>query len=140
MQIIYDLSDLDNTVAAFWKLARHYSVITFSGSLGAGKTTFISALCKRIGVREKTSSPTFALINQYAFMEDGRLKIIYHTDWYRLRDEEEAIQAGIEDILNPQDGYCFIEWPEKAPGLVPEAALQVSIDFVSENIRKLQTH
>jgi len=140
MQLTYDLSGIRDAATSFWDYARSFRIIAFSGGLGAGKTTFISALCKHIGIQEKVSSPTFALINEYTFEENGSMQLIRHMDWYRLESVEEAIQAGMEDVLMQKEGYCFIEWPEKAPELVPEDALRVTIDVIDENTRKLQTN
>lgn len=140
MQLTYDLSGIRDAATSFWDYARSFRIIAFSGGLGAGKTTFISALCKHIGIREKVSSPTFALINEYSFEENDSMHLIRHMDWYRLESVEEAIQAGMEDVLIQKEGYCFIEWPEKAPELVPEDALRVTIDVIDENTRKLQTN
>jgi tRNA threonylcarbamoyladenosine biosynthesis protein TsaE len=84
--------------------------------MGAGKTTLIEAICAAKGVREHTSSPTFSIINQYGYTEDGEEKLIYHIDLYRLKDEEEIIQAGVEDCVY-SGSLCMIEWPQKAPDL-----------------------
>jgi tRNA threonylcarbamoyladenosine biosynthesis protein TsaE len=141
MQITYSLDDIEAAAQQFWQYAKTFPVITFSGDLGAGKTTFIRALCKVLNAQDSVSSPTFALINQYIFREQGREKIIYHDDWYRLRDEEEALNAGMEDMLYAkEDHYCFIEWPEKAAGLLPDDALHVGFEIIDTNIRLLTTH
>jgi tRNA threonylcarbamoyladenosine biosynthesis protein TsaE len=84
------------------------------------------------------SSPTFSLINEYHFTDEtGEDQIIYHSDWYRLRDEEEAIHAGIEDMLNRNDGRCIIEWAERAPGLLPVHYLEVIFTVEDDNMRTL---
>lgn len=133
MIITFSLSELEGTV---WNLLPHFthsSVIAFHGEMGAGKTTFISAFCKAMGVENSISSPTFSIINQYK--SDGGTAI-YHMDWYRLKDEEEAIQAGVEDAL--YSGYlCLVEWPEKAPGLLPDDTLHVHLQTVNEQTRRL---
>lgn len=139
MQITYTLSEIAAAAGEFWKEAKNHTVITFTGDLGAGKTTFIAQLCKELGVRQVPSSPTFALINEYTFSDNGRLKKIYHTDWYRLRNEEEAIQAGIEDMLLQEDAYCLVEWPERAPELIPKDALHVYIEIIDPETRALKT-
>jgi tRNA threonylcarbamoyladenosine biosynthesis protein TsaE len=79
--------------------------------MGAGKTTFIQALCTVIGVKETMSSPTFSIVNEYAYNCEGTSKPVFHIDLYRLKDAEEAIRAGIEDVLHSEH-LCFIEWPE----------------------------
>jgi tRNA threonylcarbamoyladenosine biosynthesis protein TsaE len=133
MHTTFSLSELEGTV---WNLLPHFthsSVIAFHGEMGAGKTTFISTLCKAMGVEGATSSPTFSIINQY--VSDGGTTI-YHMDWYRLRDEEEAIQAGVEDAL--YSGYlCLVEWPEKAPSLLPSDTLHVKLEAINSNTRRL---
>jgi tRNA threonylcarbamoyladenosine biosynthesis protein TsaE len=138
MQISYTLSDIQTAVQQFWQYAQEFKVITFNGGLGAGKTTFTSALCAYLGVTDAVSSPTFSLINEYHFVnEEGTEKVIYHSDWYRLRDEEEAIQAGIEDMLAQKEGWCIVEWAERAPGLLPAHYLEVHFTVDDDNKRTL---
>jgi len=138
MQISYTLTNIKDAAARFWEEAKAYKVITFNGGLGAGKTTFTSALCALLGVEDSVSSPTFSLINEYHFRdEQGRDRIIYHSDWYRLHDEEEAIQAGIEDMLAQNEGWCIVEWAERAPGLLPAHYLQVDFTIGDDDGRVL---
>jgi tRNA threonylcarbamoyladenosine biosynthesis protein TsaE len=137
MHIKYTLSDIDSTVKAFWKIAKPYKVITFKGGLGAGKTTFTRALCRYLGVEDTVNSPTFSLVNEYHFKdEDGKDNIIYHSDWYRINDEEEAVQAGIEDMLQ-QEGWCIIEWAERFPALLPKHHLSVEFQIDGEDDSRL---
>jgi len=103
--------------------------------MSSGKTTFIHALCEVLQVKDVISSPTFPIINEYNSPVTG---IIYHMDWYRLKDEEEAIQAGIEDCLLSSN-LCLIEWPDKAPGLLPDDALNIYIETINTNTRRLFT-
>src|SRR5690348_14395358 len=110
-QISYSLTDIQEAVEEFWLQARSYRVLAFSGQLGAGKTTFIHALCDYLNVNDTVSSPTFALINEYHFNANGKDNLIYHMDWYRLKDTDEAINAGMEDCILNKEAYCFIEWP-----------------------------
>jgi tRNA threonylcarbamoyladenosine biosynthesis protein TsaE len=102
--------------------------------MGTGKTTFIAALCRAKGVQSIPSSPTFSLINEYTLMSGDP---IYHIDLYRLRDEEEAREAGVEDCLF-SGNFCLVEWPEKAPGIFPENTLHVRIETLPET-RYLRT-
>lgn len=128
--ISYSLDAIDKAVEQFWKIAQNYKVVTFSGDMGAGKTTFISHLCHYLQVPDAVSSPTFALVNEYSFEYAGKEHTILHTDWYRLRSTEEAINAGMEECIDQtQNGhtYCWIEWPEKAPELIPNTHLAVYI-------------
>ena len=135
----YSLNNINNAVAQFWQHASKYRIIAFSGQLGAGKTTFIHALCEYLGVTDVVSSPTFALINEYHFLDStNRDNTIYHMDWYRLKDANEAIDAGMEDCLNNKDVYCFIEWPEKAAELLPYPHLWINIEPVNETERKIE--
>lgn len=138
MQISYTLANIQTAAHRFWQYAHPYRVIIFNGGLGAGKTTFTSALCACLGVTDPVSSPTFSLINEYHFMDEtGKGKIVYHSDWYRLRDEEEAIQAGIEDMLAQKDGWCIVEWAERAPGLLPQHYLEVDFRVDDDDTRTL---
>lgn len=96
--------------------------------MGAGKTTFIHTLCERLGVTDAVSSPTFALINEYHFTENGTDRKIYHMDWYRVKDMEEAVNAGMEDALLDKNAICFVEWPERGAELLPHPHLWISIE------------
>ena len=136
MEITYTLDQLQQTAEAFWKIADNVQLIAFHGSMGSGKTTFIHALCDSKHVKDVVGSPTFSIINEYYFWENGKEKKIFHIDLYRLRDEQEAIQAGVEDCLN-SDHICLVEWPEKIPSLLSEDCLHVHIETVNANTRKL---
>ena len=134
LQISYSLSNIEQAAHQFWQYLHQYRIFAFSGDMGAGKTTFIRALCSVMGVHDTVSSPTFALINEYRADD----QVIFHMDWYRLKDTEEAIQAGIEDCLLRKDAICLIEWPEKAPELLPKPYLWVDIRSVNELERKIE--
>jgi tRNA threonylcarbamoyladenosine biosynthesis protein TsaE len=140
-QISYTLEDIGKAAIQFWDALSAYPVFAFSGDLGAGKTTFIHHLCDHLQVQDAVSSPTFALINEYHFTDpSGKDKLIYHLDWYRLRDSAEAINAGMEDCIaqaNKAYAYCFIEWPEKAIELLQKPYLWVSIETVDIMERKM---
>lgn len=136
----YTLKELEQILQKFWNVAEKYPVIAFSGDMGAGKTTFIHQLCDMLEVEDTVSSPTFSLINEYHYNKSGRDTTIYHMDWYRLKSEEEAISAGIEDCMQQairQNMYCFIEWPEKAMSLLPQSTLWVKIETLSETERRM---
>ena len=134
MQISVDR--LDAFATAFWKAHNDAAVVLFHGSLGAGKTTIISALCRAKGVVDAVSSPTFSIINEYAYRAHGDLKKLYHIDLYRLRNEAEVVQAGVEDCVY-SGALCFVEWPERAPGLFDENALHVVLEPLSETVRRV---
>jgi tRNA threonylcarbamoyladenosine biosynthesis protein TsaE len=137
LQISYTLANINNAVYQFWQYAHQFRVLAFSGDMGAGKTTFIHHLCDMLQVEDTVSSPTFALINEYVFFDNTKERIIYHMDWYRIKDEQEAINAGIEDCLQQNDNYSLIEWPEKAPSLLPHPHLWVEIETLSPTERTM---
>jgi tRNA threonylcarbamoyladenosine biosynthesis protein TsaE len=136
MERLFKLEQINQTAAECWKAVYPKKAIAFHGSMGAGKTTFIHALCEVKKVKDVTGSPTFSIINEYLFEEDGAVKKIYHMDLYRLKDEEEAIQAGVEDCLY-SDHICLVEWPEKAPELFPPDTVHIFIEAIDSDTRKL---
>jgi tRNA threonylcarbamoyladenosine biosynthesis protein TsaE len=127
MTVAVSLDDLPAFAQQFWESVKDTRVFLFHGEMGAGKTTLIEAICAAKGVREHMSSPTFSIINQYGFTEEGEEKLIYHIDLYRLKDEEEVIQAGVEDCVY-SGSLCMIEWPQKAPGLFDQTAASIFIE------------
>jgi tRNA threonylcarbamoyladenosine biosynthesis protein TsaE len=110
---------------------KDHKVILFYGDMGVGKTTLIKVLCRQLGVEEPTSSPTFSIVNEY-LSKDG--KSVYHFDFYRIEKEEEVYDMGYEDYFF-SDNYCFIEWPEKIPNILPEDAIKISIKEDGDNNR-----
>ena len=137
MEWIYTLHQIKQTAAQFWKVAGNATVFAFHGAMGAGKTTLIHALCDVKGVKDVVGSPTFSIINEYVYIQDDVAKKIYHIDLYRLKDEEEAFQAGIEDCL--YSGHiCLVEWPEKAASILPENIVHICIDAIDPLTRRLQ--
>lgn len=133
MDIIFKLSEIDKLAKSFLEKIKGSKIIALHGEMGAGKTTFIHALCNELGVTDNIGSPTFSIINQY---ETKAHETINHIDLYRLKNEEEAIQTGVEDCLY-SGNYCFVEWPDRAPGIFPEDTLHVSIVAVNNDTRKL---
>ena len=99
-------------------------VVAFYGEMGAGKTTFIKALCEALGVRDAINSPTFAIVNEYVGRDADHL--IYHFDFYRIRTLDEALAIGTEDYFESPT-WCFIEWPERIESLLPPDAVRVRI-------------
>lgn len=137
MEWIFDLGEIREIAREFWKKNTGKQVFAFQGPMGAGKTTFIHALCDEKGVKDVVGSPTFSLINEYAYDGEGTVKPLFHLDLYRIRDEEEAIRAGIEDVLF--SGHtCLVEWPEKAPGLFPEDTVHVEIGLLDQGRRRIK--
>jgi len=135
--VTISLQELPAFAQDFWQKAGNTTVFLFYGEMGAGKTTIIEALCSARGVKEHTSSPTFSIINQYAYNEGGEEKLIYHIDLYRLKDEEEIIQAGVEDCVY-SGAICMIEWPQKAPHLFDQNVARISIEPISETERRIK--
>lgn len=134
--VTISLKQLSAFAQRFWQQVGDANVFLFYGEMGAGKTTIIEALCVAKGVKERMGSPTFSIINQYAYTERGEEKIVYHIDLYRLKDEEEIIGAGVEDCIY-SGNLCFVEWPQKAPALFDERAAKVFIEAVSETERRI---
>lgn len=135
MDAIFGLAQINAVAAALWKEGKKYPVWAFHAPMGSGKTTFIHALCRVMGVEAAVSSPTFAIINDYQSRDAG---LIHHMDWYRLKNEEEAIQAGVEEVLNSGE-TCLVEWPEQAERLLPDHTLHIRIEILDEQTRRICT-
>lgn len=132
MEFIYALDQI-RVAAKALLVQKPAKVILFHGEMGAGKTTFIKALSQELGVKNATSSPTFSLVNEY---ETGNGEIVYHFDMYRLKNEMEALDMGIEDYLY-SGHWCFIEWAENIPNLIPDPHAAVTLTVLSDGKRKL---
>jgi tRNA threonylcarbamoyladenosine biosynthesis protein TsaE len=133
MDLIFALNNINTAAQQFLAAVGNSKVFAFNGQMGAGKTTFIHAVCETLGVEEAIGSPTFSIINHYRAANG---ETIYHIDLYRVKDEEEAIQAGVEDCLY-SGNFCFVEWPGKASSIFPEETIQVNITAVENETRKL---
>jgi len=144
LQLSYSIETIGIAAKQFREALFGYHLFAFSGEMGAGKTTFIHYLCDELGVEDAVSSPTFALINEYHFYDAlNEDNIIFHLDWYRLKNEEEAINAGMEDCVEQaQNGLavCFIEWPEKAPGLLRKPYLWIDLETTGMTERKMDVY
>jgi len=127
----FALADLPQIAEQLLSAIGKHKIITFYGEMGAGKTTLIKQLCKTLKVMDTIQSPTFSIVNEY-LTEDN--KQIYHFDFYRIKEEEEALDFGVEEYFY-SGNYCFIEWPEKIPNLIPEKAVKVSITLTEDNKR-----
>lgn len=134
MEWRFTLDGLPDVAAALVSAAGERRVIALHGPMGAGKTTLVSALCRHLGVRDAVSSPTFSLINEYQ-LPGGRP--FYHIDLYRIRDEQEAEQAGIGECLHSGE-HCVVEWPELAPELLPPGTLHVYLEPTGPDSRVLK--
>lgn len=125
------INDIDKVAEQIISYAQNQSIWLFEGQMGAGKTTLIKAICKKLGVIDETSSPTFALVNVYARADGEEL---FHFDFYRINDEVEAIDIGADEYFY-SGKYCFIEWSEKIPTLIPAKNLKISINLDAESNR-----
>jgi len=132
--IIHSVDQIDLAAEAFLKAAGETPVITFSGELGAGKTTFIQAICRALGVTTEVISPTYALVNEY-FTPNGTS--VFHFDLYRIEEPDELFDLGYEEYFY-SGARCFIEWPEKASHLIPEDALTAEIIVGSDGSREIR--
>lgn len=120
--IINNLENIREAARAFIDAIGDHKVFAFYGNMGAGKTTFVKAICEELGVEDVITSPTFAIINEYSSREG----VIYHFDFYRIKKLEEVYDMGYEDYFY-SGSLCFIEWPELIEELLPEDAVKVSI-------------
>lgn len=131
MQIaIKDSSELLEAAQQILDFAGDKKIFLFFGEMGAGKTTLINQICIALGTQDHTSSPTFSIVNEYKRAKGS----IFHFDFYRLKNQNEALDLGYEDYFYSGD-YCMVEWPSKIPDLLPEDAVKVSIKIISENER-----
>ncbi|MBQ9893208.1 MAG: tRNA (adenosine(37)-N6)-threonylcarbamoyltransferase complex ATPase subunit type 1 TsaE [Bacteroidales bacterium] len=132
--VIRDLKDLDRAAEEFLRLVSGHNIIALHGPMGAGKTTFTTALCRRLGVREDAvGSPTFAIVNEY---RSGSGEPIYHFDFYRITKPEEALDIGLYDYLD-SGAPCIMEWAENIEELLPEETLVVNITAGEDGSRTL---
>ena len=137
--VIKSLDQINNSAKSFVNYYKELSkeknikVIAFYGHMGAGKTTFIKAVCKEMGVLQEVSSPTFSLINEY---ETNEGNTIYHFDFYRIESPEEAYDFGYEEYFY-SNNLCLIEWPELIEDLLPEIFLKVEINVVKDEDRNV---
>lgn len=131
---IQSLEQIHEAARQFVTVMGDNTVFAFYGKMGAGKTTFIKAVCKELGVEDVITSPTFAIVNEYRSDLAGEL--IYHFDFYRIKKLEEVYDMGYEDYFY-SGAVCFIEWPELIEELLPGNAIKVTIEEVENGERKL---
>ena len=122
--IIHDIEHIRDAAREFVQAIGQHTVFAFYGKMGAGKTTFIKAVCEELGVTEVITSPTFAIVNEYQVSNDAT--VIYHFDFYRIKKLEEVYDMGYEDYFY-SGSLCFIEWPELIEELLPEGTVRVTI-------------
>ncbi len=128
------LQNIQQVAAEFWQYFDQQKVFAFHGNMGAGKTTFIHALCDAKKVTDTVGSPTFSIINEYVFPGG----VIFHIDLYRLNNEEEVLRAGVEDCFY-SGSICLVEWPEKAGELLPDHTTHVYIETIDPHLRKIHS-
>lgn len=127
------LDELPKAAAQILEQAGHHRIFLFYGEMGAGKTTLIKSLCTLLEVEDTVSSPTFSIVNEYS----GNKGTVYHFDFYRIKTESEALDLGYEDYFY-SGNYCFIEWPEKIPNLLPDEFVELKLLQTSENERVIK--
>ncbi|MCI9172313.1 tRNA (adenosine(37)-N6)-threonylcarbamoyltransferase complex ATPase subunit type 1 TsaE [uncultured Duncaniella sp.] len=133
--IIPSAEAVDQAAQEFLALMGDETVYAFTGEMGAGKTTFINALCRALGVEEDpTGSPTFAIINEYR--SDTTAELIYHFDLYRIENLEQAFDIGVEDYLD-SGALCLIEWPDRIDDILPDDTVRVNIEVLPDGSRRL---
>ena len=133
MLTIHSLDKIHETASQFISQIGEQTVFAVNGKMGAGKTTFIKAVCEEMGVKEIVNSPTFSIVNEYA-ADGGR--IIYHFDCYRISNIEEALEIGIEEYLY-SGNLCFIEWAENIASLLPDSIVNVEINELENGERNV---
>ena len=134
MEILFNQTQIEQAAQQFCQAIGQRRVFAFYGSMGAGKTTVIRALCRELGVQDTVTSPTFALVNEY---QTAQGEPVYHFDFYRIRRLSEALDMGCDEYF--QSGHlCLIEWPELVEPLLPEDAVPVHIEEQPDGSRRLR--
>ena len=130
---INSLNEIRKAAQEFVAAMGDRTVFAFYGKMGAGKTTFIKAVCEELGVEDVINSPTFAIVNEYV---DGKGDPIYHFDFYRIKNQQEVLDIGYEDYVY-SGNVCFMEWPELIENLLPDDAVKVTIEEEMDGSRKV---
>ena len=130
---INSLDEIGKAAQEFVAAMGDKTVFAFYGKMGAGKTTFIKAVCEELGVEDVINSPTFAIVNEYV---DGKGDPIYHFDFYRIKNQQEVLDIGYEDYVY-SGNVCFMEWPELIENLLPDDAVKVTIEEEMDGSRKV---
>lgn len=130
---IRSIDEIAQAASQFVDAMGESTVFAFYGKMGAGKTTFIKAVCEALGVTDVINSPTFAIVNEYL---DGKGEPIYHFDFYRIKRPQEVLDIGYEDYVY-SGNVCFMEWPELIEDLLPEDVVKVSVEEAADGSRKI---
>lgn len=129
----YSLDNLSEIASEIIASAENKTLLFF-GEMGVGKTTLIKEICKKLGVTDSISSPTFSLVNEY---ETSKKEKVFHFDFYRITDEEEALDMGIEEYFDNND-WCLIEWPKNIENLLPLDAVEIHLSILNDGKRNIQ--
>ncbi len=130
---ILSLEDLPNIANAVIEFGKSLNIWLFEGQMGAGKTTLIKEICKQLGVWESVNSPTYSLVNEYVAQDE---KVIYHFDFYRLKNEAEALDYGLEEYFD-SGNLCLCEWPSMIPNLWPNQYLMLNLNILDDGSREI---
>ena len=133
MNTTYSLKDLPSIAKEVIASAEH-RMLLFYGDMGVGKTTLIKEICSQLGVLDTISSPTFSLVNEY---QTNKNETVYHFDFYRIENQEEAYDIGIEDYFD-SNHWCLVEWPENVENLLPLEFVEIQLSRLDNNQRKIQ--
>ncbi|PID88500.1 MAG: tRNA (adenosine(37)-N6)-threonylcarbamoyltransferase complex ATPase subunit type 1 TsaE [Bacteroidia bacterium] len=128
---VSSLADLPKVAGQFMTDFSEHRLFALIGEMGAGKTTLVKAICDYLGVEDAVSSPTFSIVNEYTTAQNDTL---FHFDFYRLNDEQEALDFGVEEYFDSGE-FCFMEWTEKIPSLLPEESVEVKIEEIDGGVR-----
>jgi len=128
------LDEIGEVAEQLIAFGRDVNIWLFKGEMGAGKTTLIKSICAQLGVEDTVNSPTFSIVNEY---QNHNEEVIYHFDFYRIKDESEATEIGAEEYFD-SGAFCFIEWPSKVENILPEEVLNINITVTGKTSRKIQ--
>ncbi|MDG1039104.1 MAG: tRNA (adenosine(37)-N6)-threonylcarbamoyltransferase complex ATPase subunit type 1 TsaE [Polaribacter sp.] len=129
----FSLEDLASIAAEIISSVKNKTLL-FYGEMGVGKTTFIKEICQQLGILDNISSPTFSLVNEY---QTSKKEKVFHFDFYRIEEEEEALDIGIEEYFD-SDAWCLVEWPENIENLLPLDAAQIHLSILDDEQRNIQ--
>lgn len=129
----FSLEDLASIAAEIISSVKNKTLL-FYGEMGVGKTTLIKEICQQLGILDNISSPTFSLVNEY---QTSKKEKVFHFDFYRIEEEEEALDIGIEEYFD-SDAWCLVEWPENIENLLPLDAAQIHLSILDDEQRNIQ--